>query len=714
MKQFLWLLLVLVFGLNPGLKAEKLVITAGGPTVIRGESIFILEDPDGQLTLDDILHKEHDFVQFGGEIPNLQYSHSAFWLRISLKNGTSDPLLALETSNTQIDTLDVYIMEPGGTKSFRFGDVFPFEKRIFNHQHFIVPFEMAPDESRIVYLRVRGLEQMSIPLLVGQRKEILTNNYRTDLFTGIYFGIMLVMFFYNLFLYLSIRDKAYLFYILYIAGIALAQASLQGYTFKYLLPNTPYFNHLSVIFFSTLTGVGAIQFARNFLQIKHKLPFIDIGLKFFGVFYLLALLVFLLGWRQVSYNMLDIAALLLSFYALYFSIKLSLRGQRTAKFFLFAWSFFMVGMFIFVARNFGWLPYNFFTKNVLLIGSALEAILLSVALADRINILKREKEISQAEALRISLENERLVREQNLVLEAKVQERTEALQAANRELGMAIDNLKHTQTHLVNAEKMASLGQLTAGIAHEINNPINFVTSNIIPLRRDLNDLMLLLAEYDKMPQNEADVPAAFQAIEKLKKELDYDFLKEEIGMLLNGMEEGAKRTAEIVKGLRIFSRLDESDLKKVNVNEGIESTLILLNSSMGGKIDLIKDYDPDAYLECYPGKLNQVIMNITNNAIQALQEHVHDKRGQITLRTQALADTIRIIISDNGPGIPESIRSKIFEPFFTTKAVGQGTGLGLSIVYSIIEAHNGQITVNSNLGEGTTFQIDLPKLQST
>lgn len=346
-------------------------------------------------------------------------------------------------------------------------------------------------------------------------------------------------------------------------------------------------------------------------------------------------------------------------------------------------------------------------------GSALEAILLSVALADRINILKREKEISQAEALRISLENERLVREQNLVLEAKVQERTEALQNANKELGMAIDNLKSTQTQLVNAEKMASLGQLTAGIAHEINNPINFVTSNIIPLRRDLADLMELMSQYDLLHTIPGNHEEELQAIKKLQRELDYDFLKEEIGILLNGMEEGAKRTAEIVKGLRIFSRLDESDLKKVNINEGIESTLILLNSSMGGKIDLVKDYDPDAYLECYPGKLNQVIMNITNNAIQALHEHVHDKRGQITIQTRALADTIRISISDNGPGIPESIRSKIFEPFFTTKAVGQGTGLGLSIVYSIIESHKGQINVFSNPGEGTTFEIDLPKLQS-
>lgn len=709
--KLVWLFLLVAIGSYAN--ARVIHVKEGPPVVIRGESISILEDATGNLTLNDILRNQNKFQRFVGEVPNLQYSYSAFWLRIELHNASLDSLLAIEASNTQLDTLDVHVLGPKGTKSYRFGDAFVFDQRLFNHQHFIFPFEAKPGENLIIYMRVRGLEQMSIPLLVGQRKEILTNNYQTDLFAGLYFGIMLVMFFYNLFLFISIRDKAYLFYILYIAGIAMAQASLQGYTFKYLLPDFPYLNHLSVVLFSSLTGIGAIQFARIFLQIKRQLPRIDLGLRVFEGLYLLAPLVFLFGWRQLSYNLLDLSALFLSFYALYFSIRLSLKGQRTAKFFLLAWSFFMIGMFVFVARNFGWLPYNFFTKNVLLMGSALEAILLSVALADRINILKREKEISQAEALRISLENERLVREQNLVLEAKVQERTEALQKANKELGLAIDNLKNTQTQLVNAEKMASLGQLTAGIAHEINNPINFVTSNIIPLRRDLGDLMSLLNQYEKLHNAPGDHEQELIDIKKLQRELDYDFLKEEIGILLNGMEEGAKRTAEIVKGLRIFSRLDESDLKKVNINEGIESTLILLNSSMGGKIDLVKDYDPDAYLECYPGKLNQVIMNITNNAIQALHEHVHDKRGQITIQTKGLTDMIRISISDNGPGIPESIRAKIFEPFFTTKAVGQGTGLGLSIVYSIIESHKGQINVFSNPGEGTTFQIDLPKLQS-
>lgn len=712
MRSITTLLLLLFATLSSKAQTDTMfIIRDGEPAIINGGTISIFEDKEGIYTAEQLVTRPDLFKLFEGKVPNLQYSTSTFWLRVRIKNGTNDKLLAVELSNPQIDSVEAYFYNKEGHWSLKTGDALPFSNRLFNHQHFIFPFELEAGDCTLFLLRVQSMEQVNIPLLAGRRKEILTKNYQTDLIAGIYFGIMLVMFFYNLFLYVSIRDKSYLYYILYIAGIALAQAALQGYLFKYIFFNSPYWNQLSVVIFSALSGIGAIQFVRIFLQLKSKERRIDQLMQLFIGVYFLTLLIYLLGARQLTYNILDIGGLMLSLLALFFSIKLSLKGDRSAKFFLLAWSFFMLGMFVFVGRNMGWLPFNFFTKNSLIFGSAIEAILLSVALADRINILKREKEISQALALEVSLENEKLVREQNIVLEAKVTERTEALQQTNQVLENALSDLKNTQTQLVNSEKMASLGQLTAGIAHEINNPINFVTSNIIPLRRDLQDLMTLLDAYGALHQSDQDREIQLQQIKRLEKELDFDFLKEEIGILLTGMEEGAKRTAEIVKGLRIFSRLDESDLKKVNINEGIDSTLILLNSSMGGKIDLLRNFDPDAYIECFPGKMNQVIMNITNNAIQAILENenaVH--RGEIEITTKSETDLVRISIRDNGPGMSEETKSKIFDPFFTTKQVGHGTGLGLSIVYSIIEAHNGKIEVESTPGIGTTFHILLPK----
>lgn len=681
-------------------------------SIVAGKEIYFFEDSTRSLDLEGAIQLDSLFTQSDIQAPNFQYTKSAIWLRLTILNESADTKLAIEISNSQLDEIVFFQPEGSYYRQTTVGDLLPFHQRLINHQNFILPIEQDIGSQRTYYFKVQSIEQLSIPIVVGSRDEILSNNYRTDLFAGLYFGIMLVMFFYNLFIYFSVRDKSYLFYVLYILGIALAQATLLGYTYKYFWPHSSYINHLSVLIFSVLAGYGAIQFARIFLQLRQNMPLINRGMTGFLVLYGLALLIYVLGFQRPAYYILDFAALTLSIYAFYFSIHLSIKGQRTAKFFLLAWSFFMMGMFVYVARNLGWLPYTFFTKNVLLIGSGVEALLLSLALADRINILKKEKEESQAKALAISVENERLVREQNLVLEEKVVARTAALAETNKELGEALDYLKNTQTQLVNSEKMASLGQLTAGIAHEINNPINFVTSNIIPLKRDLSDLIGLLSKYESLRSIELLANDEFQHIENYKREIDYDYLKEEVNILLAGMEEGAQRTAEIVKGLRIFSRLDESDLKKVNINEGIESTLILLNSSFGGKIKLVKDFDEDAVLECYPGKLNQVIMNIANNAIQAIHESAMDEEGLVTISTKSANDRVILTIGDNGPGMTENIRNRIFEPFFTTKAIGQGTGLGLSIVYSIIESHSGRITVESEVGKGTRFIMDLPKFQ--
>jgi two-component system, NtrC family, sensor kinase len=710
MKKVLFLLICCLLGGSS--IAQQIILEENQPPVIIGKYIEYLEDASGQWDLQAVISRDSQFSKSNIQVPNFQYTSSAYWVRFSVFNSTKSEDLAIEVSNTQVDRIDLYAPNGLNYLHTQMGDLLPYSDRAVNHQHFIFPIVLQPGTSASFYMRFQAIEQLSLPISIGKREIILTNNYRTDIFVGAYLGIMFVMFFYNLFIYFSVRDKSYLFYVLYIGSIALAQATLLGYTYKYLWPDNSYLNHLAVLIFSAVAGYGAIQFARIFLQLEVHLPRINKGLTFFELLYGAALIIYLAGFSRVSYNILDFSALFLSLYALYFSIKLSLAGQRTAKFFLFAWSLFMVGMFVFVARNMGWLPYNFLTKNALLMGSGLESILLSVALADRINILKSEKEASQADALRAAEENAILIKQQNLLLERKVKERTQALESANSELESTLSDLKNTQTQLVNSEKMASLGQLTAGIAHEINNPINFVTANVVPLKRDLDDIFALINVYDQLQEELGEDVQLFEKVKHFKKEIDFDYLKEEVKMLLNGIGEGANRTAEIVKGLRVFSRLDESDLKKVDLNEGIDSTLILLNSAMANRIQVVKNYDPDAYLECYPGKLNQVIMNIANNAIHAMLSDTEKKIGTLSITTKALADTIQITISDTGMGMSEEVRSKIFDPFFTTKGVGQGTGLGLSIVYSIVELHKGSISVTSELNIGTTFSIDLPKYQ--
>lgn len=701
-------ILAIVFLLLPSIGVGQIFISNPQLKYKTGSSLEIFIDTSGQKQIEEIA-KSTSFTAQANREPNYQYTDLAIWGKLSIVNKQTLNNLAVEIANPQLDSIWFYIPQGNGFLEIITGDNFDYANRPVDHQQFVFPIELASDSGITIYFRVKSEEQLILPVHVGTVPAVQSSHSGSDAFIGLYLGIMLVMFFYNLFIWLSVRDKSYFYYILYILGIAMAQAGLQGFSFKFLFSNWPEINKFSVVLFSTLTGIGAISFTRSFLLLKERLPLIHRSLYVFVGLYLLAVVVFLAGYSSFTYKLLDLCAFLLSFYALGFSIYLSLKKIRSARFFLLAWSFFIVGLFVYVGRNLGWLPNNFFTTHVLMMGSAVEAILLSIALADRINILKREKEESQAEALRISQENERLVREQNVVLEEKVKERTIALEQTNSELNTTLSELKNTQTQLVNSEKMASLGQLTAGIAHEINNPINFVTSNIRPLRRDMNDLTEMIQKFEEIiPENATEIKDKLKAI---KKEMDFEYLKEEINVLISGMEEGAFRTAEIVKGLRTFSRLDESDLKKVNINEGIDSTLILLNSSMGGRIELIRDYDEDALLECYPGKLNQVFMNILNNAIQAIHGKDGHGSGKLTITTKSEGNVVKIGIRDTGPGMDEATKEKIFDPFFTTKPVGQGTGLGLSIVYSIIESHKGSIAIETAPGRGTEFILTLPKL---
>jgi signal transduction histidine kinase len=255
---------------------------------------------------------------------------------------------------------------------------------------------------------------------------------------------------------------------------------------------------------------------------------------------------------------------------------------------------------------------------------------------------------------------------------------------------------------------MASLGQLTAGIAHEINNPINFVTSSIQPLKDDMADVLSVIARYEKVIR-EKGIENDFTEIEDFKKSSKIDLTMKEINDLLKGIGDGAMRTSEIVKGLRNFSRLDQNVFKKANLNESLESTLTLLHSSYKNRIEIEKEYGEIPPVDCFPGQINQVLMNVLSNAIQAIPGE-----GKIFIKTWHVNDMVKISVRDTGAGMTDEVRKRIFDPFFTTKDVGKGTGLGLSISFGIIQKHNGEIEVFSKPGEGTEFIIRLPVNQKT
>lgn len=261
--------------------------------------------------------------------------------------------------------------------------------------------------------------------------------------------------------------------------------------------------------------------------------------------------------------------------------------------------------------------------------------------------------------------------------------------------------LRSTQSQLIHQEKMASLGRMVAGIAHELNNPINFVHGNLPYLREYFEDLKRIVAAGDSLAAEDR------QSLVGLKKELKYDFLVTDLDHIIADLAEGAERIRQIIKNLRSFSRLDEAELKEASIAEGIESSLKILNQYYGrDKIPVELHFGEIPTVVCYPGQLNQVWMNLLSNAAEAVNA---TESPRVTIKAELEGETVLVTVSDNGPGIKDPDQSKIFEPFFTTKPVGQGTGLGLSICHSIIERHGGQIWFETSAGQGTAFKVRLP-----
>ena len=298
----------------------------------------------------------------------------------------------------------------------------------------------------------------------------------------------------------------------------------------------------------------------------------------------------------------------------------------------------------------------------------------------------------------LKLSNERL--------EYQVRDRTQALETT-------LQDFQQSQAQLIQAEKMSGLGQLVAGIAHEVNNPINFIYGNIKPAQQYTNDLFELLNLYT------IHYPQPHPEIQEMIEEIDLGFMSQDLKKLLTSMKFGADRIRDLVLSLRNFSRLDEADRKQANLHEGIDSTILILQHRLKSKgnyeeIQLIYDYGELPIVNCYPGQINQVLMNILANGIDALEEACEKDNSfipSIQICTQSIDENrVQIQIIDNGPGIPRAVLDRIFDPFYTTKPIGQGTGLGLSISYQIIvEKHGGTLECFSEQGQGTEFRIRLP-----
>jgi PAS domain S-box-containing protein len=303
-------------------------------------------------------------------------------------------------------------------------------------------------------------------------------------------------------------------------------------------------------------------------------------------------------------------------------------------------------------------------------------------------------------------------------LESKIAQRTAEIAKTNQDLTDTLIELQQAQVQMLQSEKMSALGQMVAGVAHEINNPVNFIHGNITYIRQHTQDLLRLLDIYQDL------YPHPHESLQKVLEEIDLDFLREDLIKILKSIKVGSDRIREIVLSLRNFSRLDESEFKPVDIHEGIDNTLMILQHRLKVRterpaIQVLKQYGDLPLVECYAGQLNQVFMNILSNAIDALEESnlgrsfenivaLPNKIWITTAKTEQ--NVLQIRFADNGSGISEDAQLRLFDPFFTTKSIGKGTGLGLSISYQVVtEKHGGKLWCDSTVGVGSTFIIEIP-----
>ena len=675
-------------------------------------TLYTLDNSIAKKNIQEVIGS-HDFKKYTSNILNLGFGNKNYWVKTSIpQNLINYNNLILFIDQSRLSFVNIFYVKDSKVllnqhlKNF---NLISPSNLIGNVAYNNIPDSIINTDPDI-YINIVSKELFVAPVMIQTKQETTTQLIRRDLIFGLYSGALLIMFLYNLFLFFSVRDKSYVFYVFYILFTWLSQISVQGFATKYFWSDNLWLHEHSVTIFSLIALISGLSFSISFLNTQklvprcHKILQTLVGLS--AITLILALtnyVSFAFALMQLFTALSCIIALIIAAYG-YFK-----ENVKPAGYYLLAWTVLTIGICMFIAKDYRIIPYNIFTIYILQIASVIEVTLLSFALADKINLFKKEKEQSQAEALRVLIENEKLVREQNVLLEIKVKERTEALENTNQNLNEVLVNLKEAQSQLVDAEKMAGLGQLTAGIAHEINNPINFVTSNIKPLELDINELDDVIHMYEKLDLN-GNVEEQLSAIENFKKRIDINFVRSEIKSLLTGIGDGARRTAEIIRSLKNFSRLDENDTKPVDLNEGLDSTLVLIRSTFPSNLKIIKDYEVLPLVECMPGKINQVFMNLITNAIYAIKaKSEQNEEESVTIKTWQEENHVKISIKDSGTGMPEEVKQKIFEPFFTTKDVGEGTGLGLSIVFRIIENHHGTIDVVTKVNQGTEFIITLP-----
>ena len=704
------LLALFIFGFKTIVLAEgKVIVYSDSKELKNIYPIKLLEDADNSFTLEQVLNSR-EFKISSQEIPNLGISKSAFWLKFEIQNNTTNSELNIILEQPNIDLVELYkISSTENHEKVRKGEHEDFYHKNYQHPNYIFDVNIPINESRIFFLKVKANEPLFLPLFICSIKTTITYISKQDILFSFYTGIILVMLLYNIFIYFTVRDNSYLYYVFYILFILLTQIALKGYHFKYLIPDFPEFANKTVTLLPSIAGIAAIEFIKNFLRTKNKVPILNKAGTIIEYVFLLSIGLLLFDHPIKSFKIMQSNTILLSIYAIYIGYKIMKLGYRPAKFFLLAWTTLWIGAFIYVLKDYGILPYNNFTNYTLPAGSAIEVVLLSFALADRINILKEEKEIAQAEELKQRREKQQILLKQADTLKYKVKRATSALQSKTDKLEAAYKLIEAAKSDLIQREKMSALTLMAAGTSHEFNNANTKIqlAVDILELNSDLQ-LNYVEKLHEILPKAKG-IEMELDNLEAYKKKIDFKSIE---GDIMDAREK-ANRGLEIIsvntKKLKDFSKIDNEGWVITNVNEDLINLTDLWKFNLGAiKLKLeLNEHLPR--LNCNAQKINDCFKSILQNAIEAIKEkNSPENKGLITVKTGLIAACAVISFEDNGIGMTKDVQEKSFDMYFTTKGAKK-TGTSLTIVKSTLFAHNGHVEMDSKVDKGTSIRLVIP-----
>lgn len=631
-----------------GESLELISISNQGESVYPTEFSFFFKDTTNSLSISDVLELDvSDFDPIGNKIFNERASSAPIWIRFQIKNELEESVYidlgnAFYTWNAEIFIVNNNAPLPNSVHTGTFSG--STEHKISNH--FIAPLNIENGEEYTVFVKLYSEAPKIHVFKIGTLKHLIKEIRVDEYAVGGFITLIICMFLYNLFLYISVRESIYLFYLFHLTTALFNTTFINGNSF---FTDTWFWEYLSV--WVSLGYLSVTLFTDKYLQLKVNAPKLRIAIWSLTIIIVVIIpLLLLIGAsdRITLNSILQLFTIIFSVLILSTGMYLWIKGHRFARFYVLGWSATLLSLIMFILLLNGIIPINDFTMHSTYLGVALEALLFAFALGDRINALKQETEQAQ-------LENLELVTSYNEKLEKSVEEKTRAL------------NL--SQQQLINSEKMASLGMMAGGISHEINNPLNIIQGGVFHFKNNLEESGNGTSEED------------FE--------------------VLDSMTDSIQRVARIVKALNVYNRFNEVSLSGCDIHYILDGSISLFQDRLDD-IEIVKEYDTTGKIvKCDEGKLHQVFMNIISNSVDAIFG-----KGRITITTTFSDNELKIVISDDGPGIPNDSLQKIFDPFYTTKGLGKGTGLGLSITQNIVIELGGSIEVSSQEGEGASFII--------